>query len=157
MCASLCMQTNQLIWPISMLRLGDKLLCSNISLMQHVLSYLLALNCDPDCVNGNCTTPGFCSCDAGWRGTTCEDGNVFCSLYVALIQCSLFSDIDECALGSSICGHNCTNIIGSYYCTCRSGFELDYNRHNCSGTISVHLNNISYLGMMLLIYKHKAR
>ena len=38
---------------------------------------------------------------------------------------SNFSDIDECAIETDACDENadCTNTIGSYTCTCRSGYS----------------------------------
>lgn len=30
--------------------------------------------CSPSCVNGNCTGPNVCDCDAGWQGSTCNTG-----------------------------------------------------------------------------------
>ena len=33
-------------------------------------------------------------------------------------------DINECDAGTHACDHFCHNIIGSYTCSCESGFEL---------------------------------
>ena len=30
--------------------------------------------CSPGCVNGACTAPYTCSCNTGWNGATCADG-----------------------------------------------------------------------------------
>ena len=49
---------------------------------------------------------------------------------------SIFNlDLDECSLGRNVhhCAHNCTNMPGSYYCTCSQGFELSANRRTCNG------------------------
>ena len=43
------------------------------------------------------------------------------------------SDIDECEQGSDGCDHNCTNTVGSYYCTCMDGYELESDNHTCTG------------------------
>ena len=43
-----------------------------------------------------------------------------------------WSDVDECAAANGGCQHNCTNIIGSYYCACAAGYSLDDNHHSCS-------------------------
>ena len=31
------------------------------------------------------------------------------------------------------CNHFCVNVPGSYYCSCRAGFELHDNGHTCKG------------------------
>ncbi|XP_048590024.1 lysyl oxidase homolog 3A isoform X2 [Nematostella vectensis] len=63
------------------------------------------------CSNGECVTvydePYFyCACSSGYTGLTCS------------------ADIDECRLDISRCGVNayCTNTVGSYFCTCNSGY-----------------------------------
>ena len=30
--------------------------------------------CNSGCVNGNCTRPNFCTCNQGYRGSTCSEG-----------------------------------------------------------------------------------
>ena len=43
-------------------------------------------------------------------------------------------DIDECATGSAGCSADatCTNVAGSFTCTCNSGYEGD--GQTCAGT-----------------------
>ena len=43
------------------------------------------------------------------------------------------TDIDECARGTSGCSHMCNNTMGSYICTCRTGYRLASDNHNCMG------------------------
>ena len=43
--------------------------------------------------------------------------------------------MDECSINNGECEQMCNNTIGSFYCTCGSGYQLDENRTNCSGTI----------------------
>ena len=45
--------------------------------------------------------------------------------------CSI--DINECNTGNGGCEHNCTNTIGSFTCSCDTGYQLDENGLNCSG------------------------
>ena len=45
----------------------------------------------------------------------------------------LQSDIDECTQGLAGCSHNCDNTLGSYSCSCRKGFQLLSDNHNCAG------------------------
>ncbi|TRY80941.1 hypothetical protein TCAL_04726 [Tigriopus californicus] len=42
-----------------------------------------------------------------------------------------FTDKDECATDNGGCQHICRNTIGAYYCTCRQGFVLHENNHDC--------------------------
>ena len=59
-----------------------------------------------------------------------------CALLVSWwIYCILqkLADIDECTTDNGECEQTCTNTIGSFYCTCEFGYQLDENRLNCSG------------------------
>ncbi|KAI8488057.1 carbohydrate binding [Branchiostoma belcheri] len=38
---------------------------------------------------------------------------------------------DQCATDNGGCAHNCTNVPGSYTCSCRRGFVLMTNNHGC--------------------------
>ena len=44
------------------------------------------------------------------------------------------SDINECDLGIDLCTQTCLNTIGSYTCSCRSGYRLDRDGYTCNGT-----------------------
>ena len=44
-----------------------------------------------------------------------------------------FLEIDECIEGLSSCNMQCINTIGSYYCTCFTGFQLMNDNHTCNG------------------------
>ncbi|XP_061399861.1 dorsal-ventral patterning protein tolloid [Musca vetustissima] len=43
-------------------------------------------------------------------------------------------DTDECSINNGGCQHYCRNTYGSYVCSCRNGFTLHENRHNCTET-----------------------
>lgn len=45
----------------------------------------------------------------------------------------VFVDIDECVEDISGCDQTCTNTIGSYQCTCDSGYRLASDSHHCNG------------------------
>ena len=45
------------------------------------------------------------------------------------------TDIDECSTYSGTCDHTCTNTIGTYICSCDSGYILYNNGHNCTGIL----------------------
>ena len=42
----------------------------------------------------------------------------------------LIPDIDECT--RSVCSQDCSNEIGSYTCSCYTGFQLDADRVTCN-------------------------
>ena len=43
-------------------------------------------------------------------------------------------DTDECNQDNGGCDQICNNAIGSYECSCRDGYELEFNGINCTGT-----------------------
>ena len=43
------------------------------------------------------------------------------------------SDINECENNNGGCDHNCSNLIGSFECSCREGYELDEDKLTCNG------------------------
>lgn len=47
----------------------------------------------------------------------------------------LFSkDVDECKEGTSSCEFGCVNTVGSYTCSCLSGYVLNRDGKTCRGT-----------------------
>ena len=49
----------------------------------------------------------------------------------------LFVDIDECSLDSDGCEQFCTNSIGSFICSCSTGYELDQDGRKCNGECNI--------------------
>ena len=45
----------------------------------------------------------------------------------------IFTDISECRVNNGRCHHNCFNTIGSYYCTCKTGYKLLSDKRSCRG------------------------
>ena len=45
----------------------------------------------------------------------------------------VFSDIDECRHSNGGCEHICSNVVGSYKCSCNSGYVLGYDKARCIG------------------------
>ena len=43
------------------------------------------------------------------------------------------TDINECARGIDGCQHNCSNSIGSFFCSCNTGYALTSNGKSCTG------------------------
>lgn len=58
---------------------------------------------------------------------------LFPSNFIVTIYYYYYSDIDECSGGSHECTQTCTNSIGSYTCSCNSGYRLASNRRACIG------------------------
>jgi len=44
-----------------------------------------------------------------------------------------FTDINECSEGTDLCDQNCHNTVGSYYCSCNTGYFLTANGYSCNG------------------------
>ena len=44
-----------------------------------------------------------------------------------------FTDIDECARDNGNCQQSCHNSVGSYRCTCASGYSLAPDSRSCAG------------------------
>ena len=42
-----------------------------------------------------------------------------------------YSDELECGTGNGGCEQNCVNTVGSYTCSCNTGYTLDSDGHNC--------------------------
>jgi len=67
--------------------------------------------CDPPCLNGVCLSSrpeSQCHCDDGWGGKLCEE-----------------PDLNECKYRPCSLFAQCTNTLGSFYCTCRPGYVGD--------------------------------
>ena len=92
------------------------------SLLTECSSTTFGQNCASQCTcdfsnTQSCEkTNGTCTCNAGWQGVNCTE------------------DVPECTNDPSICGANaiCTEQIGSYLCTCDTGYEKD-SSGNCIG------------------------
>jgi len=51
--------------------------------------------------------------------------------------------VDECQAQLDACDQNCHNTVGSYTCSCNSGYILDSDRVSCDGT-SFSLNPLPF-------------
>ncbi|XP_073869583.1 von Willebrand factor C and EGF domain-containing protein isoform X16 [Macaca fascicularis] len=109
--------------------------------------------CSFGCGSGICIAPNVCSCQDGEQGATCPETHGPCGEYGCDLTCNhggcqevarvcpvgfsmtetavgiRCTDTDEC-LGTP-CQQRCKNSIGSYKCSCRTGFHLHGNRHSC--------------------------
>lgn len=50
-----------------------------------------------------------------------------------------FKEINECIYDNGGCVHFCQNTKGNYTCSCKNGFELDSDGHNCIGEYFFYL------------------
>ena len=96
-----------------------------------------------ECVDDNGGCEDICTNTIGSFHCSCEEGfelakDIFCS-GICNCQSSLLSitfqciDINECSRNTSGCNQTCTNTVGSYYCSCNSGYNLSDNDHDCIG------------------------
>lgn len=91
-----------------------------------------------------------CECATGYNfnsiSRTCEGLQLLCCLSIRRIPFSLnawkfvlffllfFSDVNECRYyPGRLCAHKCENTLGSYKCSCTSGFKLANDGRNCDG------------------------
>ena len=73
-----------------------------------------------------------------------------------MFACIFFSsDNDECSLGTNTCPHICTNTIGSFYCGCKTGFQLNSDDATCDGEYYMK-NTCVYTKKHNKIYKEKS-
>ena len=79
-----------------------------------------------------------CSCNDGYaiaaNGFDCTgikiiDYNYHETFYLCLISL----DKNECSEGTDTCSHICVNTVGSYKCSCPTGYQLDSDARTCVG------------------------
>ncbi|VDL65192.1 unnamed protein product [Nippostrongylus brasiliensis] len=87
-------------------------------------------NCTADlCHNGGTCIPfqngteDICQCAPGFTGSKCQ------------------YDINECIADNGGCHHDCVNTIGTFYCRCWTGFELEENGKHCKDIDECSISN----------------
>lgn len=73
-----------------------------------------------------------CQCKTGYTG----DGKTYC---VDINECK--AAVDATALDNGGCDHVCTNTLGSYTCSCKTGFNLGSDQMTCIDIDECKLNN----------------
>lgn len=61
--------------------------------------------------------------------------DIFFTVFKILFSLTMsmkFTDIDECSLATTPCDQECTNLNGSFQCTCRPGYSLEEDKTACS-------------------------
>ena len=66
---------------------------------------------------------------------------LFCTPYIHAHSTLSFIDIDECFEESDECNQACTNSVGSYICSCNSGYQLAANQKTCVGKSIIILHD----------------
>ena len=51
-----------------------------------------------------------------------------------MVLIKIIVDINECNVNNGGCEHTCTNTVGSYNCSCNTGYQLSLGQH-CSGNL----------------------
>lgn len=83
------------------------------------------------------------SCPTGYNGDGLLCTGKLCTIMlVAFFMLFFFLvcvDIDECSVNNANCTQFCNNTLGSFQCTCMSGFELASDGFTCNGkTMNSH-------------------
>lgn len=59
---------------------------------------------------------------------------------------SLLPDIDECLVMGNLCKNGqCINSLGSYSCTCKTGYTTDISGTQCVGEASFHRQHSHFM------------
>ena len=53
--------------------------------------------------------------------------------YIIVFNVVYSVDIDECGLGTHQCAQDCSNTVGSYTCSCQTGYTLNADGRRCDG------------------------
>ena len=51
------------------------------------------------------------------------------------------TDVDECTCDTDGCEHNCINTVGSFFCSCDTGYALALDARNCTGKHNAYLKH----------------
>lgn len=90
--------------------------------------------CEHICTNTNGSYT--CKCKTGFELSS--DGHHCSGNYKLVYNQYMYTDvitidINECESKNGGCDDNCINTIGSFYCTCEDGYELNDNELSCDG------------------------
>ena len=133
-----------------------------------------------DCMDVCTNTVGSfeCSCRNGYEFASLPEGTLpdltnvgrACIGILTLLQCcmllallfyikndinyasSIFADIDECERNNDGCSQICSNTIGTYECSCNSGYELQRDTRGCEGLkVCIRIELEACVHMLLLL------
>ena len=61
-----------------------------------------------------------------------------CIYFINILNINIIIiDINECSTGNGGCAQTCTNINGSYACSCSTEYVLSNDGHNCTGILPI--------------------
>ena len=63
-------------------------------------------------------------------------------MHITSTHCVIIIDINECSTNNGGCAQTCTNTVGSFQCTCRSGYTLASNSRGCNGESNNSMNEL---------------
>ena len=108
-------------------------------------------SCSQTCTNTNGSYT--CSCRVGFLinadNRTCN-GKFNVNMKITLFTPFNATDINECNSSNGGCSHACNNTIGSYICSCRTGYQLDVGGTKCTrkSLASFMLISTQYIGQL---------
>ena len=72
-----------------------------------------------------------------------QTNNTCSGLFInnCMIFSNAYTDIDECIEETSGCDQICNNTVGSYNCSCTTGYQLNSDYHNCDDVNECTINN----------------
>ena len=80
----------------------------------------------------------FCTCLTGFALSAdhahCTGMLLLLDSTLSIINVLIHTDINECEDSNGNCTHVCTNTIGHFMCSCRTGYMLDTDNRTCKGT-----------------------
>ena len=56
--------------------------------------------------------------------------------------CTFLIDTNECDSNNDGCSQSCTNSVGSYHCSCTTGYTLAIDGYGCNGSYNTIKINI---------------
>ena len=60
-----------------------------------------------------------------------------CLFQIPMSDCTIISDTNECSSNNGGCQQRCSNSVGSFSCSCNTGYRLKTDLRTCEGTILV--------------------
>lgn len=85
------------------------------------------------CPQGLTGNGSYCTGYYYWYYIDCDYDRWSCDVIKYHPYMLIIIDINECLVSRGNCSHTCTNIVGSYRCSCPRGYALGMNGKTCQG------------------------